>query len=143
MLDQKQSQSIGIFDSGVGGLTVVKQIIKSLPNEHIVYFGDTARVPYGGNSPDTIVRYSLENTCFLMEHNIKLLVVACNTSASCAIDHLRRFTNIPILEVIEPSIERAVQVTRNMRIGVIATKATISSGVHKRELLNILPEAKV
>lgn len=142
-MDHKHAQSIGVFDSGVGGLTVVQKLFQVLPGEHIVYFGDTARVPYGGNSPDTIVRYSLENTCFLMEHDIKLLVVACNTSSSCAIDHLRRFANIPVVEVIEPSVEGAVQATRNKRIGVIGTKATIGSGVHQKQILALLPEAKV
>lgn len=121
---------IGMFDSGIGGLTVLQQITCKLPNESIIYFGDTARLPYGGKSPETIVRYSLENAAFLMEHDIKLLVVACNTASAYAIDALQQRLGIPVVGVIDPGADKAVHVTKNGHIAVLGTKATILSGAY-------------
>lgn len=138
-----QSRAIGMFDSGVGGLTVMKQIMHALPKESIVYFGDTARVPYGGKSDKTIVRYSIENAVFLMEQDIKLMVVACNTSSAYALDKLQQIFNIPVIGVIKPGAEKAVQMTRNGHIAVLGTKATINSGEYQKEIARLLPSAKV
>lgn len=140
---KSHSQAIGMFDSGVGGLTVMQQIMRVLPQESIVYFGDTARVPYGGKSGKTIVRYSIEGTIFLMEQDIKLLVIACNTVCAYALDKLNQIFNIPIVGVIEPGAERAVQVSRNGHIAVLGTKATINSGSYQKEITRLLPSAQI
>lgn len=137
------TSQIGVFDSGVGGLTVMQQLMKTLPNESIIYFGDTARVPYGGKSRDTVIRYCIENTIFLMEQNIKLLVIACNTADALAISKLRQIFNIPIVGVIEPGAERAAQTTISKRLAVLGTKGTIRSGAYQEEILRLLPEAHV
>lgn len=134
---------IGIFDSGIGGLTVMRSIIDLMPNEDIIYFGDTARLPYGGKSPETIVRYSTENTIFLMEKNIKALVIACNTASSYAVDKLKRIFNIPVIGVIEPGITAATKITKNGRIGVLGTKATILSETYHKGIKKVMPEAEV
>ena len=118
---------IGIFDSGIGGLTVVKEVIKLLPYENIIYFGDTARVPYGIKSKETIVKFSLENTLFLLQKDVKMIVVACNTSSSLALSVIRKHFKIPILGVIIPGAKEAVYATKNKKIGVIGTRATINS----------------
>lgn len=138
-----KAKSIGIFDSGIGGLTVMQQIKKKLPGESLVYFGDTARVPYGGKSPETIIRYSIENAIFLMEQNIKILINACNTSTAYSLEKLQLIFNIPIVGVIEPGAEAAVQRTKNGRIAVLGTKATIASGVYQKAIQQILPSAFV
>lgn len=143
MIRNKQSYPIGMFDSGIGGLTVMQQIKKTLPQESIVYFGDTARVPYGGKSQETIIRYSIENAIFLLEQNIKLLVVACNTASSLALNKLHQIFNIPIIGVIEPGAEKAVSVTRTKHIAVLGTKGTIQSGAYKKEIHRLLPESTV
>lgn len=140
---QPELQSIGVFDSGVGGLTVMKQIIAHLPNESCVYFGDTARLPYGNKSQETIIRYSIENTIFLMQQNIKVLVIACNTASSFARERLRQIFNIPVIDVIEPGTEKAVQVTRNGRIAILGTRGTVGAGVHGQEIKKRLPDAHV
>jgi len=137
------SKAIGVFDSGVGGLTVMKQIAALLPNENIIYFGDTARLPYGEKSQETIIRYSIENALFLLEHNIKVLVVACNTADSLAIDNLRQIIKIPIIGVIEPGAEKATLMTRNQRIAVLGTKGTIKSAAYQKEIARRLPESFV
>ncbi len=135
---------IGIFDSGLGGLTVVKEIINLLPNENIVYLGDTARVPYGTKSKETIIRYSLENTKFLVKHNIKLLVVACNTSSSYAIPHIKKnFKNLKVIEVITPGAKAAVESTKKNKVGVIGTKATIKSGSYDKVIKKLSRKIKV
>ncbi|MFN4174640.1 MAG: glutamate racemase, partial [Parachlamydiaceae bacterium] len=115
----KKRNRIGIFDSGLGGLTVMKALKAACPNENLVYFGDTARVPYGGKSPETIIRYSVENGIFLMEQDIKMLVIACNTASAFAMDKLRGIFNIPIIDVIMPGAEKAVRSTRNKKIAVL------------------------
>ncbi len=134
---------VGIFDSGVGGLTVLKAIKKLLPNENLVYLGDTARVPYGNKSKENIVRYSLDNTRFLMKFDIKLLVVACNTSTAMSLDILKESFPIPILGVIEPGARRALEVTKTGRIGVIGTEATVKSGAYAKVIKELNKEVVV
>jgi glutamate racemase len=137
------ARPIGIFDSGVGGLTVVSQIKKILPREDIVYFGDTARVPYGTKSKETITRFSVENVEFLMTHNVKLIVVACNTASSLSLDFLKKCFKVPIIGVIEPGAKFAGFSTRSRRIGVIGTQATISSGAYEKAIRRAHRSAKV
>ena len=136
-------QAIGIFDSGVGGLTVLREIIGALPQEDTIYFGDTARVPYGTKSPETVVRYSREITSFLVRRDIKLLVVACNTASAVALGGLKRDFSIPVVGVIEPGARRAVEVTRSGRIGVIGTAGTIKSSAYTRAIKRLDPAAEV
>lgn len=128
---------IGIFDSGVGGLTVLKEIISILPSEDIVYFGDTARVPYGSKSSDTIKRYAIQDSNFLVSRSVKAIVVACNTVSSNAMQILRSGYDIPFIDVLEPNAAFAAEKTRNGRIGVIGTSATIESGAYERKLHSI------
>jgi glutamate racemase len=125
---------IGVFDSGIGGLTVVKALRDRLPNETIVYLGDTARVPYGPKSPDTVQRYALELAHMLMQKNTKALVVACNTVSSVALPLLTRKFSVPVIGVIEPGARAALQATRNQHVGVIGTRATIRSGAYEKAL---------
>ncbi len=129
-----KNKPIGIFDSGVGGLTVVKQIFRRLPNEEIVYLGDTARVPYGTKSPETIKRFAVENADFLMKFKVKLIVVACNTVSSTSLDILREKFSIPIVGVIKPGAEKAVQITRNNKVGIIGTYTTVKSKAYEKEI---------
>lgn len=134
MSDQRP---IGIFDSGVGGLTVVGEIWKCLPAENIVYFGDTARVPYGTKSKETVTKFSVENVEFLMKHDVKLVLVACNTASSLSLDFLKRCFRVPMIGVIGPGAREAVSVTRSGRVGVIGTNATISSGAYETAVKKI------
>jgi glutamate racemase len=127
MPPSEPSHPIAIFDSGLGGLTVMRQIARALPHEDLVYFGDTARVPYGIKSPQTIINFSEENCRFLCQLDPKLIVVACNTASATALDHLRSVLTVPVLGVIEPGAAAAVAATRNRRVGVIGTEATIRS----------------
>ncbi|HMW01082.1 MAG TPA: glutamate racemase [Acidobacteriota bacterium] len=137
------NQPIGIFDSGVGGLTVYRAIREQLPFEDIVYLGDTARIPYGTRSLVTVRRYALEDAAFLVSCGIKLLVVACNTASSTAMDVLTDSLSIPVIGMIGPGAQRAVNLTRNGRIGVIGTEATVGSGAYTRAIHQLLPEAVV
>lgn len=137
------NRPIGIFDSGVGGLTVVKEIFKTLPNEKIIYLGDTARVPYGTKSPETVKRFSIENVEFLMQFNVKLIVVACNTASSTCLPALRKRFKVPIVGVIKPGAEKAVRITRSGRIGVIGTSTTIRSKAYENEMKRIKRTVKV
>ena len=125
---------IGVFDSGIGGLTVVKALRERLPNETIVYLGDTARVPYGPKSPETVQRYALELAHMLMQKNSKALVVACNTVSSVALPVLTKKFPVPVIGVIEPGARAALQATRNQHVGVIGTRATIRSGAYEKAL---------
>ncbi len=134
---------IGIFDSGVGGLTVFKAIRERLPAEDIIYFGDTARVPYGPKSKETVIKYSIQNALFLMQYNIKYLIVACNTSSSVAIPILADRFDISVIGVIHPGVEKAVSITRNKKIGVIGTEGTIRSQAYAYEIKKLLPECQV
>jgi glutamate racemase len=128
---------IGVFDSGIGGLTVVKHLSTVLPNEHIVYFGDTARVPYGSKSNSTVIEYSIQNTNFLLHKNVKLVVVACNTASSIALLQLQRKFNVPVIGVIFPGAQMAVNETINGKIGVIGTRATINNQAYSKAIKNI------
>lgn len=134
---------IGIFDSGVGGLTVYKMIREYFPEEDLIYFGDTARVPYGPKSPSTIIDYSAQNARFLLQQGIKVLVVACNTSSAYALDKLEDMTGIPIIGVINPGAEQAAYHTKSKSIGVIGTEGTIRSEAYPKAIRMLLPEAEV
>lgn len=123
---------IGVFDSGVGGLTVAREIMRQLPNERIVYFGDTARVPYGNKSKETVTRFSRQIVRFLQMQDVKAIVVACNTASAYALDELEQEVALPIIGVVKPGAKTAIEATHNGKIGVIATQATISSGIYKR-----------
>ncbi len=134
---------IGIFDSGVGGLTVVKSIMDQLPEYAIVYFGDTARTPYGTKSPDTVVGYAMENIKFLLAKGAKIIVMACNTASSVAADIAREKFDVPMFEVITPAVEMAVKNSRKFKIGVVGTRGTINSGIYEDKIRRIQPKAKV
>ena len=138
---------IGIFDSGVGGLTVYRALHERLPNEHFVYLGDTARVPYGTKSLATVERYGIENSLFLESHGIKLLVVACNTASALALPAIRRAVSVDVIGVIEPGARSAVEAssknTGARGIGVIATEATIQSGAYGHAIAKLAPSTDV
>ncbi len=136
-------RAIGIFDSGVGGLTVLRELTRALSQEDTIYFGDTARVPYGTKSPDTVIRYAHEIASFLMTRDIKLLVVACNTVSAVALPSLRRLLPIPVVGVIEPGARRAVEVTRSGVVGVIGTAGTIRSSAYSRAIKRLNPSVSV
>jgi glutamate racemase len=128
------SAAIGVFDSGVGGLTVLQKIAELLPHEHLIYLGDTARYPYGNKSAAVVQRFALENTEFLVDKGIKMLVVACNSAAAVALDTLNEHLDIPVVGVIEPGARQAIKQTRNRKVGVIGTEATITSGAYTQAL---------
>jgi len=134
---------IGIFDSGIGGLTVVRQVRRVLPAERIIYLGDTARVPYGTKSPETVVRFACEDTEFLVRQRVKAVVVACNTASAWALPTLQRRFDLPIFGVIAPGAAMALRRSRNRRIGVIGTAATIRSEAYTRAILALDAKAKV
>ncbi len=129
-----KNMPIGIFDSGVGGLTVVSEIIKQLPEEDIVYFGDVGRYPYGGRSKEQIINFTRQDINFLLEHKVKFIIAACNTASAAALDTVKDEYDINILGVIEPGARAAVNYTRNQRVGIIGTKATIGSNSYVRAL---------
>lgn len=135
--------AIGVFDSGIGGLTVVKAILERLPSEPLLYLGDTARTPYGTKSAEVVCRYSFENTEFLVARGVKLLVVACNTSSAVALEALRERYEIPVVGVIEPGARAAASSTRNGKIGIIGTEATIRSGCYTRALRRIRSDFEI
>ncbi len=134
---------IGVFDSGIGGLTVLKEITARLPGEDLIYFGDTARVPYGTKSRETVTRFSTEIVESLLSLDVKMIVVGCNTASALALTALRGSFNIPIVGVIRPGAEHAVKNTRNRRIGVIGTRATIRSGAYESEIHDLDPNIEV
>lgn len=136
-------KAIGIFDSGVGGLTVLKEIVRTLPQEDTIYLGDTARVPYGTKSPETVTRYARQITAFLVQRDIKLLVVACNTASAVSLDALKESFDLPIVGVIEPGARRAAAVTRTGKVGVIGTAGTIKSSAYSKAIKRINPEIQV
>ena len=136
-------QPIGVFDSGIGGLTVVKALVEDLPSESIIYFGDTARVPYGSKSKSTIVKFSLENVEFLLRYGVKCIVIACNTASSWALPTLRKYFKVPVVGVIRPGALAAARQTRNQRIGVIGTSATINSRAYEMAVQRIDATIKV
>jgi glutamate racemase len=139
-----QALPIGVFDSGVGGLTVLRALQATLPAESFVYLGDTARLPYGTKSPDTIVRYSLQAAAFLLARGIKCLVIACNTASATALEVLqRRYPDVPVIGVVEPGAAAGCASTHNGRIAVIATEGTVQGGAYQRAIVRIRPDAQV
>ena len=134
---------VGVFDSGIGGLTVAREIMRNLPSEKIVYFGDTARVPYGSKSRETVIRYSRQIIHFLQEQKVKAIVVACNTASAFALDAVKDELDIPILGVIEAGAKVAAEETRNKRVGIIGTVGTVDSGIHASYLRELDPEITV
>lgn len=139
----KKSQAIGMFDSGIGGLTVLKVLQERLPQEEIVYFGDTARQFYGEKSPETVLRYSIENSIFLMDQTIKVLVIACNTASAVSVERLRKIFNIPVIGVIEPGAEAALKATKTGHIAVLGTKGTIRSHAYQDHIHKLSPKSVV
>ena len=142
-IQEEKQRPIGVFDSGVGGLTVVREIMRQLPNEKIVYFGDTARVPYGSKSKETVTRYSEQIVRFLKTQNVKAIVVACNTASAYALEALETEVEFPIVDVVRPGARVAAATTRNGKIGVIGTEGTIGSKIYSSYIHKINPDAKV
>jgi glutamate racemase len=136
-------KAIGIFDSGIGGLTVLKEIVAALPDENLIYLGDTARVPYGIRSAATVTRYSFENTRFLLAQEIKMLVVACNTASAVSLEAVKKEFPLPVIGVLEPGARAAVAVTRTRKVGVIGTEATIRSGAYEKAIKALAPDVEV
>lgn len=139
----RKTAPIGVFDSGVGGLTVAREIMRHLPNENIVYFGDTARVPYGSKSKDNIIRYSRQIINFLMTKDVKAIVIACNTASAQALDVVQKEYPIPIIGVVEPGARAALDVTEAKKIGVIGTEGTVRSGMYEKVIQGIQPDVEV
>lgn len=137
------NRPIGVFDSGLGGLTAVRELERRMPQEHIIYFGDTGRVPYGSRGRETITKYARQDVAFLRTFDLKAVVIACGTVSSTAMDLLRQEQEIPIFGVVEPTAIRAAQLTQNGRIGLIATMATISTGAYERVIWEQTPSAQV
>ncbi len=139
----KKTAPIGVFDSGVGGLTVVREMIRQLPDENIVYFGDTARVPYGSKSQNTIIRFSEQIIRFLKKKQVKAIVIACNTASALALDAVRDEFDVPILGVVIPGARAAVEATQNLNVGVVGTDATVQSGVYTKIIQGMNSEITV
>lgn len=140
LLMASDMRPIGVFDSGIGGLTVLRQLLRTLPSERYVYLGDTARVPYGNKSSETVQRYARECTNFLLTHNVKLIVVACNTASALALDAIRELVSIPVIGMIAPAAQHALETSRSGRIGVIGTRATISSNAYAATIRSLAEE---
>ena len=138
-MECKKTAPIGVFDSGVGGLTVVREMIRQLPNETIVYFGDTARVPYGSKSQKTIIRFSEQIIRFLKKKQVKAIVIACNTASALALDAVRDEFDVPILGVVIPGARAAVEATQNYKVGVVGTDATVQSGMYTKVIRGMNP----
>lgn len=138
-----QQAPIGVFDSGVGGLTVVREIMRQIPHEKIVYFGDTARVPYGSKSQDTIIRYSRQIIRFLKTRNVKAIVVACNTASALALPIIKEELDIPIIGVVKPGAKVAARTTHNNKVGIIGTEATVNSSIYTETIQSINPDIEV
>ena len=134
---------IGVFDSGIGGLTVAREIMRQIPNEKIVYFGDTARVPYGSKSRETVTRYCRQIVRFLLERKVKAIAIACNTASAYALPEIERECPVPVIGVIRPGARTACECTKNGRIGVIGTRATVSSDSYTEFIHQIMPDAQV
>jgi glutamate racemase len=138
------SGPIGVFDSGIGGLTVLKALVQQFPAESYIYIGDTARLPYGTKSPETVIRYSRNLTHAVLQHNVKAVVVACNTASTHALEAVKEMAApIPVIGMIEPAAKAALAVTKNNRIGIIATSGTVGSGAYLRQLQKLRPEVEV
>lgn len=134
---------IGVFDSGVGGLTVAREIMRQIPNESIIYFGDTARVPYGSKSKETVITYSRQIVEFLMTKQVKAVVIACNTASAFALETIQKEIDIPVIGVVKPGAKVAAETTKNHRIGVIGTEGTINSGIYNEFLSRTNPNVEV
>lgn len=134
---------IGVFDSGVGGLTVVREVMRQLPGENVIYFGDTARVPYGSKSKQTVLKYSRQIVRFLMTKNVKAIVIACNTASALALEEIKDEIDVPIIGVVLPGAHMAVKMTKTKNIGVIGTDATIKSGIYNEYISRLDPEVTV
>lgn len=134
---------IGIFDSGVGGLTVARELMKQLPNERLIYFGDTARVPYGSKSKETVTKFSKQIVRFLLEQKVKAIVVACNTASAVALNEIEEEIEIPIIGVVRPGARAAAETTRNLKVGVIATEATIHSEIYNQFIEKINDKVEI
>ncbi len=134
---------IGIFDSGIGGLTVVQSIMEQLPSYDIIYFGDTARTPYGTKSSETVIKYALEAVEFLIENGAQIIIIACNTASSTAFKSITKVYDIPVFEVISPAVELSVEKTEKNYIGIIGTRATVNSNIYEKKIKEIKPEANV
>lgn len=139
----RKTAPVGVFDSGVGGLTVAREISRQLPDENIVYFGDTARVPYGSKSQNTIIRFSEQIIRFLKTKQVKAIVIACNTASALALDAVQHEFDIPILGVVAPGARAAVEATRNRKVGVVGTDATVQSGMYTRVIHEMAPDITV
>ncbi len=142
-MEEVKYAPIGVFDSGVGGLTVVREIMRQIPDERIIYFGDTARVPYGSKSKDTIIRFSRQIVNFLQAKNVKAVVVACNTASALALETLQPEMDIPVIGVVIPGARVAAESTRNGKVGVIATESTIASGLYAKVITEFNPDVQV
>lgn len=140
---EKSNAPIGVFDSGVGGLTVVREIMRHLPDENLVYFGDTARVPYGSKSQDSIIRFSRQIIHFLRTKHVKAIVIACNTASALALDIVQQEVDIPVIGVIVPGARAAVKETKNKKVGVLGTEATIKSNMYTKQMQQEDPEVEV
>ncbi|MCD8129728.1 MAG: glutamate racemase [Lachnospiraceae bacterium] len=143
MSEEIRQAPIGVFDSGVGGLTVAREIMRQIPKEKIIYFGDTARVPYGNKSKETVTRFSRQIARFLLSHDVKTIVVACNTASAYALDELEKEFDIPMIGVVKPGAKMAVTRTRNGRIGVIGTEGTIGSGIYNEYIRSVRADAVI
>jgi glutamate racemase len=139
----RNAAAVGVFDSGIGGLTVAKEVIRQLPHESVIYFGDTARVPYGPKSPETVRRYSREIAAFLRDEGVKSIVIACNTATAHALAALREEMDMPVIGVVEPGARAAVKATRGGHIGVIGTVGTIKSGAYERAIRALDPNVMI
>ncbi|HJB01075.1 MAG TPA: glutamate racemase [Candidatus Mediterraneibacter merdavium] len=142
-VENRKKTPVGVFDSGVGGLTVAREIARQLPNENIVYFGDTARVPYGSKSQNTIIRFSEQIIRFLKTKQVKAIVIACNTASALALDAVRDEFGIPIIGVVIPGARAAVEATKNRKIGVVGTDATVQSGMYTKIIQGMAPDVTV
>lgn len=138
----QEANSIGLFDSGVGGFSVVRALSEILPNENLVYFGDTARMPYGNKSKEAIIRYSLENAYFLQQHKIKLLIIACNTASVHALETLKTTLNIPVISIIDDVFKLVAETTKTQNVAILGTKSTINSGYFEKGFLDYYPFIK-
>ena len=142
-MESRKTAPVGVFDSGVGGLTVAREISRQLPKENIVYFGDTARVPYGSKSQNTIIRFSEQIIRFLKTKQVKAIVIACNTASALALDAVRDEFDIPIMGVVSPGARAAVEATKNRKVGVVGTDATVQSGMYTKVIREMAPDITV
>ena len=142
-MENRKTAPVGVFDSGVGGLTVAREISRQLPNENIVYFGDTARVPYGSKSQNTIIRFSEQIIRFLKTKDVKAIVIACNTASALALDAVRDEFDLPIMGVVIPGARAAVEATKNRKVGVVGTDATVQSGMYTKVIHGMVPDITV